>query len=145
MSVLLQTAQPENRAALSDLLIRAGLPVADLPTDLSGFTLALVNGEVVGSAGIEKLAEGIGLLRSVVVAHERQGEGLGARLFTEAMHTARSNGLRDIYLITNTADRYFEKHGFQAISRDEAPPALAQTAQFDGLCPASSVVMKLNV
>lgn len=145
MSVLLQTAQSENRNALCDLLTRAGLPVADLPADLSGFTLAFVNGEVVGSAGIEKIKEGIGLLRSVAVAEERRGEGLGARLLAEVMQTARSNGLHDIYLITNTADRYFEKHGFQAISRDEAPPALAQTAQFGGLCPSSSVVMRRNV
>jgi amino-acid N-acetyltransferase len=125
--------------------MQVGLPVSDLPDDLSGFTLALDQEEVVGSAGIERLGDGIGLLRSVAVAPSRQNEGLGTRLFAEALRYARSMQLQEIYLITNTADRYFEKHGFRSLDRNEAPAALAQTAQFSGLCPASSVMMKMTL
>ncbi len=142
MSIQLSTARPEDRPALEALLRSLQLPVDDLPGTLDGFTLAFDNGVLVGSAGVERLGGSFGLLRSVAVHESYRSQGLGQQLYAAAIERARSYPLHELWLITNTADRYFERQGFERIERSQAPEAIAGTAQFSSLCPSSSVVMR---
>jgi N-acetylglutamate synthase-like GNAT family acetyltransferase len=144
MEITLQDAQPRHRAALETLLTTLKLPVEDLPAELTNFALAFDGGQVVGSAGVEPLGP-YGLLRSVAVAEPYRNLGLAERLYTAAIDHARRSGIREVWLITNTADRYFERHGFERIDRDRAPAEIAQTAQFAGLCPSSAVIMRKTI
>jgi N-acetylglutamate synthase-like GNAT family acetyltransferase len=137
-------AQPHHRPALEDHLTAAGLPVSDLPSDLSGFFLAFDGTRLVGSAGVETLGS-IGLLRSVAVDPAYRNLHIAQRLQQDALDRARERGLREVYLITTTADRYFENHGFRRMDRTEAPAEVAQTDQFSSLCAASAVVMKTTL
>ena len=130
--------------ALQRFLTGMKLPVSDLSADLSGFTLAFDGDELVGTAGMELLGR-IGLLRSVAVAETHRSRQLGRELFAAALDHARENGVQEVFLITNTADAYFEKNGFQRVDRSEVPAEIAATAQFAGLCPSSSVVMKRSI
>ena len=141
MAIYLQNANPTQTPALIDFLQKVGLPTSDLPTDLSGFMLAMDGEQIVGSAGVELLGN-IGLLRSVAVAETHRNQHIGHQLFASALEYARSNEIREVYLITNTAERYFEKNGFRQIDRKDTPEAIAQTEQFTALCPSSAVVMK---
>ena len=138
---VLKKATPDTLPALQRFLTDMKLPVSDLPADLSGFTLAFEGDELVGTAGMELLGS-IGLLRSVAVAETHRSKQLGRQLFAAALDHARAHGVQEVFLITNTADAYFEKNGFQRVERSEAPVEIAGTAQFAGLCPASAVVMK---
>ena len=50
-----------------------------------------------------------------------------------------------LFRSTQGADAFFARHGFRAIDRDAAPPAIRQTRQFAGLCPASARLMLLSL
>ncbi len=144
MSVILKNANPNQAPALIDFLQKVDLLTSDLPTDLSGFTLALDGEQIIGSAGLELLGN-VGLLRSVAVAETHRNQNLGQRLFAAALDYARSHEVQEVYLITNTAEQYFQKNGFRQVERNDTPAEIAQTAQFTGLCPSSSVVMKMGL
>lgn len=141
MDITYHKAIPENRAALESLLRSLSLPVEDLPADLANFMLAFDGSVLVGSAGVEPVGT-VGLLRSVGVAESHRNLGLAGRLFNSSVGNARIKGIREIWLITNTADNYFERHGFERVERENAPGAIADTSQFKGLCPSSAVVMR---
>ena len=51
-------------------------------------------------------------------------------------------GIKTLYLLTTTAAQFFAKRGYEAVPRSEAPAAIAATAQFSDLCPASSAFMR---
>lgn len=144
MNIHIQSAQTEHRPGLESLLSANALPVTDLPVALNGFYLALDGEAVVGAAGMEQWNE-VGLLRSVAVAESHRNQHIARQLTDAVLAHARQVQVREMYLITNTADRYFEKYGFQRVERSEAPAAIAQTEQFAGLCPSSAVVMKMTL
>lgn len=136
-------AQSSDFQKVATFLAAAKLPTSDLPDGLPHFFVALAGGELVATAGVEIFGK-IGLLRSVAVAPAQRGSGLGAAIVRAAIENARAQGVADIWLITDSAAGYFEKHGFRAVERSAAPPAIAGTAQFAGLCPSSAVVMKMG-
>ncbi|MDO8368822.1 MAG: arsenic resistance N-acetyltransferase ArsN2 [Saprospiraceae bacterium] len=144
MPILLIYASPAQAPNLIDFLQKVNLPTSDLPTDLSGFTLAFDGEQIVGSAGMELLGNR-GLLRSVAVAETHRNQQLGQRLFAVALDYARSHHVQEVFLITNTAARYFEKNGFQEIERSQVPKEISQTEQFSALCPSTAVVMKMEL
>ena len=81
------------------------------------------------------------LLRSLAVAPDWQGRGLGAALLAHAERTARQRGITTLYLLTTTAEAFFARHGYVRLPREAAPPVLHQTAEFAALCPASAVCL----
>jgi amino-acid N-acetyltransferase len=119
------------------LLDACGLPTSDLPDDAVFLFGAFADGTLVGTIGIEQRA-GAGLLRSMAVAPDRRGGGLARTLCTRALDEARRRGLAELYCLTNTADGLFVKLGFEPIDRGRAPEGIRATAQFSGLCPAST-------
>lgn len=144
MSIIFKIASTANVSSLVDFLQKLKLPNSDLPADLSGFTIAVDGTQIVGSAGMELLGN-VGLLRSVAVAETHRNQQLGQRLFTAALDHARSHQVQEVFLITNTADQYFAKNGFQPVDRSAVPDEIAQTAQFSSLCPSTAVIMKLEL
>ncbi|MFZ1643195.1 MAG: GNAT family N-acetyltransferase [Candidatus Contendobacter sp.] len=81
------------------------------------------------------------LLRSLAVAPDGQGQGLGSALLTHAEQAARQRGVQALYLLTTTAEAFFVQRGYVRIPREAAPPILRQTAEFAALCPASAVCL----
>jgi amino-acid N-acetyltransferase len=134
------------RAASSDQEVVARLlRDLELPTDgvsawLDHFWVAEYQGRVVGVAGMEQYGDS-GLLRSVAVAQEWRGTGVGRRLVERVLEEGRTSGVRDVYLLTTTAEHYFPRLGFACVDRDCVPAALHASAEFTGACPASAVVM----
>jgi len=124
------------------LLTGADLPVSDLSSrgdlDLLGIR---DGGRLVGVVGIEVYGN-VGMLRSLAVEPARRNTGLGVRLVSDAETRAAEQGVKTLYLLTTTAARFFAKHGYVAVPRSEAPAAIAATAQFSDLCPASSTFMR---
>ncbi len=141
MALRINTARPDEREAVTTLLRKTGLLTDDLPIDLSGFILAWDGDELVGVAGLERHAA-VGLLRSVAVDPAHRNTGMAAQLIERLLATADAAHIQPIYLITTTAERYFSRHAFTPVHRDDVPDAIRQTRQFSGLCPASAVVMK---
>jgi len=94
--------------------------------------------------GLERLGD-VALLRSLAVAEPWRGSGLGKQLFQAALTDAHRLGVTSVYLITNTADRFFAKQGFQRIERTATPAMVQATAQFSGICPSSALVMRKSL
>jgi arsenate reductase len=131
-------AEPDLFAAL----LGAGLPTDDLDQpSRTFFAFRTDEGETVGYAGAE-LAGDAALLRSVVVLAPRRGRGLARRITEWALRWLDGRGVRDVYLLTIDAMPVFEKCGFRAVDRSEAPQPIRASRQFSALCPASAILMR---
>jgi amino-acid N-acetyltransferase len=64
-----------------------------------------------------------------------------SRLVAQAERFAQSRGARDIYLLTTTAERFFERLGYARVQREAAPVAIQRTQEFSTLCSSSSTLM----
>jgi len=138
-------------AAASDMTdLLSLLNQNNLPTDglddrvLTTTVVAKVGDEVVGSAALEIHGD-TALLRSVAVAAPLRGQGWGQRLTEAALELARVHGMREVYLLTETAGQFFPRFGFVPISRDAVAAAIQQSAEFTISCPTSALVLRLKL
>lgn len=140
MSVSMIQGSPERAGAIR-LLEASGLPTSDL-TDahMAEFFYAGDSGAPVGLVGLE-FDGGSALLRSLAVASERRGSGLGSALVEKAESHARARGARSIFLLTTTAERFFRNRGYVPADRATAPEAIRTSREFAELCPASSAFL----
>lgn len=145
INAALRSALPDDRARIVALLEHDGLPAADITRDgLCNFIVALDSGEIIGAIGIELHGEH-GLLRSLVVAPDWRGRGLGSALVAAVEAKARALGVRSLSLLTGTAAPFFAALGYAAIARSEAPATVQASTQFTTLCPASSSCMHRTI
>jgi amino-acid N-acetyltransferase len=136
----IREAEPADAEAILALLSEARLPLAGIPGDAALLVVACSGRQVVGVAGLE-LHGGDGLLRSVAVAPAFRGIGLAAKLCCEIESRAGNLGARRMYLLTETAEKFFVRRGYRELDRLEAPPAIAASAEFAAVCPASAALM----
>ena len=139
----LRAARAGDLPAIERLLTKSQLPLAGVEESLPGFVVAESDGTIVGMAALEVCCDNA-LLRSVAVAPEWRSRGLGRALVTRVIADAEARGLRALYLLTTTADRYFPSFGFHEIKRDQVPADVQGAEEFRGACPASAVVMCRN-
>jgi N-acetylglutamate synthase-like GNAT family acetyltransferase len=119
------------------LLRDARLPTTDIAS-LRGFTGAFRGGRLVGCVGLEEHGA-FRFLRSLVVAPEERGTGLGRRLAEDAVAQAR--GARAIYLLTESTATFFERLGFERVDRASVPAEVARNPQFTSTCPSSAACL----
>ena len=136
----LRPAAPADLPAVERLLASSGLPLDGVREALPAFVVAQAGDDIVGVAGLEVCSDNA-LLRSVAVAPEWRSHGLGRALVTRVLSDAEARGLRALYLLTTTAERYFPSFGFHPVARDEVPADVRETAEFRSACPASATVM----
>lgn len=145
MSATLRLARHDDEPRVAALLTASSLPLDGVHDALPCFVIAEDEGQLVGVAGIE--ACGVtgehALLRSVAVIPEWRSRGLGRELVTRVIAEAEARGVKALYLLTTTAERYFPSFGFAQTTRDAVPDDVRATAEFQGACPASAVVMTL--
>jgi amino-acid N-acetyltransferase len=129
-------------SAARQLLQQCQLPTSDL-TDahFEHFFAYGKNDALEGVVGLE-LYQPVALLRSLAVAARSRGRGIGASLLSEAERYAKSRDVKEIYLLTTSAERFFARSGYARILRDAAPSAIRGTQEFSSLCPASSAFMR---
>lgn len=140
-STTIRKATAADRDAILSLLQDASLPTQDLKdTDAVQFWVAADHDRVVGVVGLERYAE-TGLLRSLVVAREARKRGIGLALVQAIENEAADEGLRQLVLLTQTAQPFFERIGYSVIARDAAPDEVRQSAEFRSVCPASATCM----
>jgi amino-acid N-acetyltransferase len=143
-SVVFRPARPDDMHAIVSLLKRSELPYEDVDLDRQYFLVAVGKGQVIGIVGLEAAGE-YGLLRSLAVDAPCRDRGIGWSLLDKIIAHARRNGVRELYLLTTTADKFFMRHGFERMERAAAPPALQETHEFRSACPASAVCMKKKI
>lgn len=133
-------ARSDDLAAIERLLTVAGLPLVGVADALPAFVVAEAGGALVGVAGLEVCCDNA-LLRSVAVDPAWRSYGIGRALVTRVISDAEARGIRGLYLLTTTAERYFPSFGFHQITREKVPADVRETAEFQSACPASATVM----
>ena len=131
---------PANLGELRDALAGAKLPVADLAEPDRAFFRFDDDAGLVGFGGLE----GHGadrLLRSLLVAADRRGAGLGRAMLAALEGGARDLGVARLHLFTNTAAPFFATNGYVAADRARAPAPIAASREFTALCPASAAYL----
>lgn len=137
-----RAAAAADRPAIGGLLEASALPPTDTGKNLEQFLVhAGDDGTVLGVAGLE-LYGSAGLLRSVVVAGPARRQGIAAALVERIVARARTEGCEALYLLTLDAEVYFQRFGFEVISRSEAPAGIRSSPEFARLCPESAVLMR---
>jgi amino-acid N-acetyltransferase len=128
-------------AAVKRLLEESGLPTADITAaHMEHFFGCGAPSGLAAVAGLELYGD-VGLLRSLAVAAPERGRGLGKRLVAHAECYAREHGVKELYLLTTTAEAFFSRLGYRRVERDAVPDAIKATREYSGICPTSSAVM----
>ncbi|MFQ5547113.1 MAG: arsenic resistance N-acetyltransferase ArsN2 [Woeseia sp.] len=145
-TIVVRDATKNDWQNVRQLLVEAELPITDLgPDRLEHFLIAETSGksrnETLGTIGLQRFGTE-GLLRSLVVSESDRQSGLGGRLVTALEANASCAGVKDLWLLTIDAQRYFESLGYRMMSRESAPESIRQTEEFTGLCPDGAFLMK---
>ena len=133
-------AAPADLPAILALLAASKLPRATIEDHVASTLVARHESAVVGTAALELYGDAA-LLRSVTVATELRGQGLGIALTLAALDLARRHRVRTVYLLTETAGQFFPKFGFRAIARTDVEPAVLSSTEFTTACPKTALVM----
>ena len=137
-------------ATASDLIViralleRSGLPTTDLETARPEFAVIRQEGQVVAAGALQRFGSSA-LLRSVVVAPDRRGSGLGQVMVSELERVARAAHINHLFLLTQTAAEFFARRGYRVIERSIAPQDMQASEEFRSLCPGSATCMAKNL
>jgi amino-acid N-acetyltransferase len=141
MTISIERACPVDDESILRLVGETGLPLDGLRDHLTTAVVARDAGRIVGTAALELYADGA-LLRSVAVAAGERGRGLGQALTRAAIALAAARGAPAVYLLTQTAESFFPKLGFERIVRAEVPDGVQTSSEFRSVCPANAIVMR---
>ncbi len=136
-----EPAKPEDQPAIVGLLESAGLPLDGLERTSASAIVARDEAGVIGCAAIEPYGQD-GLLRSVAVELGWRERGVGHRLVEAAEAMAASSGIRELYLLTETAADWFGRLGYRPTDRADVPQSLLASPEFTTACPVSAVAMR---
>ena len=130
--------------AIESLLKSYNLPFEDCAEHLENF-IGIIRGDKLIAIGALQIEGSTALLRSIVVYSEMRGAGLAVEITRYVLNIARDQGVREIYLLTETAESYFTRFGFCAVDRGTVPVEIQSTRQFGSLCPSSAQTMRLDL
>jgi amino-acid N-acetyltransferase len=139
----IRTASDADLREIRKLLRANGLLVEDVSTSLiDGFLVAEdASGSVIGSIGLEQLGSSV-LLRSLAVASQVRGRGIARELVVRLEDKVRSCGQLDVWLLTTTAEHFFQRAGYERVTRNEVPGEVQLCRQFAILCPSTATCMR---
>ncbi|MGH8052601.1 MAG: arsenic resistance N-acetyltransferase ArsN2 [Stenotrophomonas sp.] len=140
MTLHIRPATEADLPAIQALLSSASLPCADLTSSRIDFLAADNGAGIVGVIGVEPM-QPAGLLRSLAVSPDLRGSGLGKQLVAALEAHAALQGITGLTLLTETAAPFFMQLGYAPLARDHVVAAIAATAEFRSLCPASATCL----
>jgi amino-acid N-acetyltransferase len=94
--------------------------LADVYENLQTFLVAERDGKVVGCCALEVIWSDLAEIKSLAVAPEDRGTGVGTALVTQAMEQARQLGVPRVFALTLEA-KFFERAGFAVVKKGELP------------------------
>ena len=136
-----------NTSYLSDietLLKKCELPFEDCNEHLDSFFGINSGGKLLAIGALQNLGS-VALLRSIAVIPEYRGKGLAGIITQYLLGLARSKGVVELYLLTETAESFFARFEFRIVDRDTLPDEIKSTRQYTSLCPSSAQAMQLHL
>ncbi len=131
-------------SAIAALLEAAALPVPDERDRAARFLVARADEGIVGCVGWEEGGEAA-LLRSLAVAGEVRGRGVGSALVKDLARRLGDAGVRELYLLTVDAQDFFARFGFAPVDRAEVPETITTSREFSIHCCDSAVCLRAPV
>jgi amino-acid N-acetyltransferase len=136
----LRAAADQDLGVIRLLLEQAGLPTSDLSTSKPEFIVLWDDGRIVAAGALEPFGSAA-LVRSIVVAGDRRGAGLGRAIVQELEKVARAGRIGSLILLTQTAAEFFAQRGYRVIERIDVPQDIRESTEFRSLCPATATCM----
>ena len=137
----IRSGQPADMPAVVTLLAAVGLPTADL-TQVQRLQMWVAEAadSLFGVIALEPFGSQA-LLRSLAVTPGYRKRGLGRELVARVEHEAKAEGIQQLVLLTETAEAFFLKLGYELTNRTDVREEVKQSAEFRSLCPVSAVCM----
>ena len=127
--------------AVTELLRDAGLPLIGVSDAFRTGFVAHDGDVLVGAAAIEPY-DAVALLRSVVVRPSARGTGIGQELVAATQAFAFTIGVQFVFLLTETAETWFRRLGYETVHRSQLPGAILASDEVAIACAASAVAMR---
>jgi amino-acid N-acetyltransferase len=145
LAITLSGVRSGERTQIIDLLTNCGLHTADITDDmLRNFIVARKGETIVGVIGLE-IAGTDALVRSIAVNAKFRNQGVAAMLTQSIERHGRNCGVDTLYLLTLTAESFFEGQGFGRCDRGAAPSGIQATQEFQTFCPDTAVCMRKQI
>lgn len=137
---MIRQAEARDLPAVLALLAGAQLPTDGVSEHFQSFFVVDEGGRILASAGFEPWRD-TALLRSLAVAADARGAGLGAAILGRALEEAQAQAA-EIFALTTTAETYLSRFGFARVGRESLPSELLASRELQGACPDSAVILK---
>jgi arsenite methyltransferase len=139
----IRTALENDLPIIGTLLTENDLTTSGVRDNLANFLVADYQG-VIGVIGIEFAGNGA-MLRSMAVSKELRKRSIATALVERSLERSHQLGVKEVYIMTNTADRFAARWGFYKIQRSEIPKDIMMSSALSNLCPSTSICMKLDL
>jgi amino-acid N-acetyltransferase len=145
MEISYRKSKASETSAIRSLLEESKLPTESVGKNTTEFFVAESAGRIVGIAGFEFYGTDA-LLRSVAIPADLQNKGIGSEIVDWMLAQAKTRGTKRIFLLTDTAQKFFEHKGFKLTDRSSIRnEAMTSSSEFAHACPVSAVCMKLDL
>lgn len=136
-----RTATVEELPAIIQLLDECELPLSDIVPGKQHFVVAEIDQIIIGCTGYEAYDQN-GLFRSLAVKPLYRNMMIAHTLIDNIFALAQQQGIREFFLLTTTADKFFGNLGWEMISRTDVPENIGSTTEFSSICPSVAICMK---
>ena len=147
-TIKIESAKTSDLEEIYALLKLVNLPIEGVEETIDNFLLLIreidSEEELVGCVGLE-IFEEYALLRSAAVHPNHQGKNYGKQLVLAIIAYAKLIGAKELFLLTETAELFFEKMGFTKVDRAQVPAIVKTSIEFESLCDESAIVMSLKL
>jgi len=131
-------------ADIKELLRSYHLPVEDLEEPGVEIFEWREKDRLVGCIGLEKYSKHA-LLRSLAVHPDFRGKGIGKEITNWLFQESEKRGVKELFLLTETAEVFFESLSFEVVKREDIPEPVKQSREFSELCPSSAIAMMKKI
>lgn len=137
----IQDTMPFHLEMCKALLVECNVPTQGLEDQFQNFIIMRLNDQLIGMIGLEQYQQ-VGLLRSLAIRSNYQKKGLGAILVNALMEKVMDFQIKKLYLLTQTAEAFFTKQGFETIDHTNAPSVIQSTKEFTNANLKNVVLMQ---
>lgn len=130
--------------SVKNLLQLSNLPNFDLDEAPVHFFGVKENGQLVATGALE--IYGVhAILRSLAVHQTHQNFGYGRQIVRFLENKAIEKGIKQLFLLTSTAEDFFKKLNYLPMQRNLCPPEILSSTQFREICPLSASCLSKNL
>jgi len=139
--VIIEKSIKSDLEKIKKLLFENDLPIDDIEESVVQLFVVKIDNDIIGIIGLEQY-EKIGLLRSLAVQDRYNNLKIGINLVEYLLKYCKNIAICELYLLTTTSEKYFEKFDFYKLDRKNTPTIIRKTKEFSDICPMTAVIMK---